>query len=253
MTISTMDTTSNQIYTGKAIKPTPKVKYNGKTLKNGTDYSLSYSKNTKVGTATIKIKGKGNYTGTTYKKFTINKPSQKIKATTSYSKKYGDKSFHLGAKLKTGNGKITYKSSNKKILTVSSKGKVTIKGTGQATITIAAASTSKYNKVTKKVTITIAPKKEKVIYLKSKSKKKLTVKWNKDKRADGYQIQYSTSSKFKHSTKITVKKYKTTSKTIKSLKSGKKYYVRVRTYKIVKGKKVYGSWSAAKRVTIKKK
>ena len=60
-------------YTGKAIKPLPTVKYNGKTLKNKIDYTLSYKNNKKKGSATIVIKGKGAYTGQSQIKFTIKK------------------------------------------------------------------------------------------------------------------------------------------------------------------------------------
>lgn len=69
--------------------------------------------------------------------------------------------------------------------------------------------------------------------------------WKKVKDASGYQIQYSTSSKFKSAKTVTVNS-KTTSKTIKKLKTNKKYYVRIRTYKTVKANgnntKVYSSW-----------
>ena len=51
------------IYTGKAITPVPTVTFNGKALKAGTDYSVTYSGNIKSGTATVKITGKGAYTG----------------------------------------------------------------------------------------------------------------------------------------------------------------------------------------------
>lgn len=101
--------------------------------------------------------------------------------------------------------------------------------------------------------ITIKPKKATVSSLKSSAKKKLTVKWKKDTSVTGYQVQYSTSSKFvKKSTKTsTVSKKSTTSKTVSSLKSKKKYYVRVREYKTVNGKKIYGAWSKAKSVKVK--
>ena len=75
-----------------------------------------------------------------------------------------------------------------------------------------------------------------------------TVKWKKKTKITGYQIQYSTSSKFsKKSTKtVKIKKAKTTSKKINDLKSLKKYYVRVRTYKNSKKKTYYSSWSKKK-------
>ena len=61
-----------QSYTGKAVKPTPTVKFEGKTLKKGTDYTLSYKNNKKVGLASVIIKGKGKYSGTLTKVFKIN-------------------------------------------------------------------------------------------------------------------------------------------------------------------------------------
>ena len=79
----------------------------------------------------------------------------------------------------------------------------------------------------------------------------ITVKWKK-KSCTGYQIQYSTSSKFKSAKTVKVTKAKTVSKTISKLKSGKKYYVRVRTYKKSGKKALYSKWSKAKSVTTKK-
>ena len=61
-------------YTGKAVTPDPVLKYNGKTLKKGTDYTVSYQNNTKIGTAKVILKGKGNYTGTVTKTFRITDP-----------------------------------------------------------------------------------------------------------------------------------------------------------------------------------
>ena len=83
--------------------------------------------------------------------------------------------------------------------------------------------------------------------------KAFTVKWKKKSNITGYQIQYSTNSKFnkKNSKTIKIKQAKKISKKITGLKSSKKYYVRVRTYKVVKKKISYSSWSKKKCVTIK--
>ena len=62
---------SSQTYTGNVISPLPTITYNNKTLKKDTDYTLSYSDNINVGTATITITGKGNFAGTTSKTFSI--------------------------------------------------------------------------------------------------------------------------------------------------------------------------------------
>ena len=70
----------NKIYTGKRVKQSLKVVYNGKTLKEGTDYTLSYKNNLKVGTATVKITGKGGYAGTIRKTFQIKLATPATKA-----------------------------------------------------------------------------------------------------------------------------------------------------------------------------
>lgn len=78
--------------------------------------------------------------------------------------------------------------------------------------------------------------------------KAFTVKWKKKSGITGYQIQYSTNSKFKKGNKsIKIKNVKTVSKKITKLKVAKKYYVRIRTYK---GKK-YSKWSKKKNIIIK--
>lgn len=85
--------------------------------------------------------------------------------------------------------------------------------------------------------------------------KSIVVNWKKIKGVSGYQITYSTSRKFdKKSTKIiTISKASTVSKTIKKLKKGKKYYVKVRAFRKDKNsKKVYGSYSVIKSVNVKK-
>ena len=84
-------------------------------------------------------------------------------------------------------------------------------------------------------------------------KKQFKATWKSVKNIDGYQIQYSTSSSFKSGNKtVTVSGYKSTSKTVKSLKAKKKYYVRIRGYKTINGKKQYSAWSKSKTVTTKK-
>lgn len=63
--------TGNKVYTGSMIKPVPAVKVGGRTLKNGTDFTVSYKNNTEPGTATLKVTGKGNYSGSVSKTFKI--------------------------------------------------------------------------------------------------------------------------------------------------------------------------------------
>lgn len=98
---------------------------------------------------------------------------------------------------------------------------------------------------------TTATDKTKISKLK-KSKKKITVNWKKISKATGYEIQVATDKKFtKNKKSVKISKNKTISATIKKLKSKKKYYVRVRTYRKVSGKKVYSSWSSVKNTKTK--
>ena len=84
------------------------------------------------------------------------------------------------------------------------------------------------------------------------AKKAVSVEWKKVSGVKGYQVQVATDKKFKKNKKTaTVKKQKTTKVTIKKLKAKKKYYVRIRTYKTVNGKKVYSAWSKVKTVKTK--
>ena len=95
------------------------------------------------------------------------------------------------------------------------------------------------------------PKSAKIKKVKS-AKKAIAVEWKKVSGVKGYQVQVATDKKFKKNKKTaTVKKQKTTKVTIKKLKAKKKYYVRIRTYKTVNGKKVYSSWSKVKSVKTK--
>ena len=85
--------TSTYAYDGKAKKPGVTVKLNGKTLKNSTDYTVSYSNNTKVGTATVKITGKGNYTGSVSKTFKIKNNFKKATVSGISNKSYTGKNI----------------------------------------------------------------------------------------------------------------------------------------------------------------
>ena len=88
----------------------------------------------------------------------------------------------------------------------------------------------------------------------SSGEEQFKAKWSKNTdQTSGYQIQYATDSKFKkNSSKELIEDNKKTSQKFKKLKAKKKYYVRIRTYKIVKGKKYYSSWSQSLTVKTKK-
>ncbi|MDO4399430.1 MAG: hypothetical protein Q4D27_00605 [Coriobacteriia bacterium] len=123
-------------YTGKALTPKPTVKLGGKTLKAGTDYTVSYSQNKNVGTAQLTIKGKGAYTGSKTASFKIAKADiakariEKIGAryTTSLSKVTPALTVTFkGTKLKKDRDYTVKYSNNKKPGTATA----TIRGTGK--------------------------------------------------------------------------------------------------------------------------
>ena len=154
------------VYTGKAIVPVPVVEYNGNKLVRDTDYTIQYSNNKAVGTATVTITGIGKYGETVNKTFKINPRPVKLSAVTP--------------------------------------------GT-----------------------------------------KQLTVTWKKGKGITGYEVQYSLKKTFASAKKVTIPKAATVKTVLKQLQPKKTYYVRIRTYKTVKGRKYYSTWSSAKVITTK--
>lgn len=241
-------------YDGKIKTPTVTVKdANGKTLVKDKDYTASYATGrTSAGKYNVTVVFKGNYAGNKVLTFTINKQTA-----ANCTAKLSQTSYTYDGKTKTPTVSITDKSGRK--LKSSTDYTVTYPKTHKAVGKYTVKITYKGNySGTKSLSFTIKPKATTLSSVKAKSKG-FTVKWKKlTTQTTGYQIQYSTSSKFtsKTSKTVTVSKNTTTSKTISKLKAKKKYYVRIRTYKTVKinGKstKIYSSWSKAKSVTTKK-
>ena len=233
--------TSTYAYDGKAKKPSVTVKLNGKTLKNGTDYTVSYSNNTKVGTAKVTITGKGNYTGSVSKTYSIKNNFKKATVSGISNKSYTGKNItqsitvkYNGKTLKNGTDYTVSYSSNKNI------GTATVKIAGKGSYTGTITKTFKIN-----------PAKQEIQKLTAKSKA-FFVDWAQKGSATGYEIQYATNSKFTSAKKVTITNNKTDKTTVSKLSGKKKYYVRVRSYTTVKGTKYYGAWSASKSVTTKK-
>ncbi len=99
--------------------------------------------------------------------------------------------------------------------------------------------------------MTFQAKKPAVKSAKSTAKRSVKVVWKKVSGADGYQIQYSTKPNFKSKRAVMLKSTKATAKTIRKPKSKKTYYVRMRAYKAIDGKKVFTNYSTKKRVAVK--
>ena len=126
----------NQAYTTKAIKPKPTVKYKGTKLTKNVDYTIRYKNNTKVGTATLVIKGKGSYKGTVTKTFkivkgdiakaTFSKVGKQRYRSAAITPKVSVRAAGSGAKLKKGRDyTVTYKKNIQ-----AGKATIVIKGIG---------------------------------------------------------------------------------------------------------------------------
>lgn len=159
----------NKTYTGKTLKQNITLTCNGKKLAEGTDYTVSYSNNKNVGTASVTIKGKGNYTGTIKKSFTIKKAANPITVTTKTIKAYSKKNTTVAKTkafvIKNAKGSVIFKriSGNKKI-TISKSGKISVKKglkkgkTYSVKIKVSAAGTNNFKKASKTVTVKVKDK-----------------------------------------------------------------------------------------------
>ena len=139
---------------------------------------------------------------------------------------------------------LQWASSNSGVAFVESNGIVAAVGKGSAYITV-----TTINGCTDICQITVeAPKKVAGFKLKA-GKKQLTATWKKASGVTGYQIEYGLKKSFKGAKKVTVKGAKTVKYTLKSLKSKKSYYVRIRAYKKVNGKTYWSEWVKASKKT----
>ena len=241
-------------YDGKAKTPVVTVMDDDYLLQENEDYTITYSDNIKVGTATVMITGIGRYTGTVSASFTIQqvKKNNVIKSS-NITKTVSAKEQKVKIQATVNDkAKLTY-SSNSKSVKVNSRGEITIAKnfTGTAVITITAAETARYKKTSCRITVTVRPTGTSLSGVTNTGSGKANVAWVRNKSVTGYRIQYSTDSKFKkNATTVNISKNQTTKTTLSKLKEGSTYYVRIATYKNA-GSKIYSSWSKAKKVTIR--
>ncbi|SDB33246.1 Leucine rich repeat-containing protein [Ruminococcaceae bacterium FB2012] len=239
-------------YRGRGIKPTVTVKdSSGKKLTKGTDYTVSYSNNTNVGTATITVTGKGAYTGTLKKTFKI-KPLDLSSSYAKVSIPYSSYTYS-GSEIKP---KVTVKFKDGDVIpasdfTLSYSNNVKV---GTAAITVKGKGSNVTG--TYKKTFVVKPAKNEITSLTS-TKGAFKVSWKKGTAGTvGYQVQYSTDKNFKtnvHS--YTSTKLSDLSENFSKVpKTGETWYVKVRSFYTKDGKASstrYGNYSAVKSVKIK--
>ncbi len=172
-------------------------------------------------------------------------------------KSYGTSSVKLVWK-KSENAlsyKIYYSTDKKKWKTVSTdKTSITVKKLKSAIkyyFKISAVGEDNQSAVSKIISACTKPTKAVLLKIKSVKKSKATLEWKKLNNVSGYEVSYTSNSFKKKNSVKTVNVTKDSKKTLKSLKSGKKYFFRVRAYKNYGSKKIYGAYSKVKTLKIK--
>lgn len=257
---------STYIYDGKEVKPEVTVLLEDTTLSEGTDYRLEYQNNNRVGEASVSVTGIGNYTDTKTVSFQIvekqKEPAapvvEKLDTVNITSIANAKKGIKLTWNRVSGaQGYIIYraygKGGYKAIKTVTNGATAAYTDTGATTnggkytYAVCAYKGSIKGAYVGKTYYYL--KQNRISSVKNNASKKATVKWTRNTKANGYQVNYKTGKKQKT---ITVKSNKTLNKVLKSLKKKATYSVKVRSYKKVSGVTYYSEWSSAKKVKIKK-
>ena len=145
-------TGNTPVYTGSALYPELTVRLDGTLLREGTDYTVSYSRNINAGTGLATIVGTGSYTGTTEKEFTIQKAQQGMTANTaSFTLKTGE-TADIAVRAE---GSLSYQSSRPGIASVDRQGRITAVSEGSAEITVTADETGNYKPASLVIAVTV--------------------------------------------------------------------------------------------------
>lgn len=203
-----------------------------------------------AGTAQITIKaGDDKYYNAAEKTITVtvlNKENQTIKTpnnTDIYSKRFGQPAFSLGVSAKT---KLTYKVTSGSSVAVDSKGKVSIRETGTAKVTITASETDLYNAAQKTVTVKVNPPAAPSLTAKAIGNRKVQLNWSAVPGAVKYQIQPYIDNKSLTAKTVSGRTIKNT-----GLKRGRQYKYMIRAIVTVNKKTIPGQWSVKRAVRVK--
>ena len=242
-------------FDGQEVQPKVSVSLAGATLTEGKDYRLEYKDNDSVGEGTVTITGIGNYINSKDAKFQI---VERLATGKIISISNATKGMKVSwNKINGAEGYVIYRASGngsyKAIKTITNVNTLSYTDTGATTngskytYAVRGYKGSVKGDYTGKSAYCITP--SKLTYAKNTSSKKMTVKWNRNTKATGYQVSYKTGKTEKT---VTIKSNKTLSTVIKSLKKGSTYSVKVRGYKTVSGVNYYSAWSSAKNVKVTK-
>lgn len=247
----TFDKTS-LVYYGSAVHPVMYVSFNGQPLVQDVDYKVTYSKNNAPGRATVKITGIGNFAGSVSKTFIIS--PQKVNSVSIAKNSATTATVSWGKVDKVSGYEILKYDANKNSFVhavYASADSTSYKFTKLQNSALHSYIVKAYKTIdgdkyfgeqSDAVSVFIKPAKAQLTSVTMKNST-LNVEWKK-LDCTGYEIIYTTDSKFKKGLKtVKIKNSNKTKKAIKKLKKGKKYYVKVRAYAVNNGKKLYGSKS----------
>lgn len=250
------------VYNTKELTPAVKVKDGKKTLTPVTDYTVTYKNNVNMGQASVVIKGNGNYKSTVTKTFNI--VPKKVTGLEVTAKPYNSVSLKW-KRLKGVTGYRIYRSTDganyARIKTIKGDATVTYKDTDvkcgtkyyyEVRAYKTSNSTTYYGEYSSIVGATPKLGKATIASAKNASAKKATLTWSKVSGASGYMVYMSTSKAGTYTRVKGINGVSIVTYTKAKLTKGKKYYFKVRAFRTVDGKKVYGAYSAIKSVTIKK-
>lgn len=254
---SSISAIKTQSYTGKAVSPVPAVTYGGKKLVKNTDYTVSYSKNTAIGQASVKITGKGLYKGTKTVNFNI-RPATVTKLKVSST---GEKSVKLSWKKITGadsyaiyrydnTSKKWHRIKTVKAVSFTDSGLARAKGYSYKVKAVKKSGGKEYISASYSKAVEAVTKPAKAsCTAKSSGSGSIEVSWKAVGGASGYEI-YSSSNGSDY-----VKSAKVGGSQKSAIVSGFEPYslrmVKVRAYKTVNGKTSYGAFSQAVMVIVK--
>lgn len=247
----TFDKTS-LVYYGSAVHPVMYVSFNGQPLVQDVDYKVTYSKNNAPCRATVKITGIGNFAGSVSKTFIIS--PQKVNSVSIAKNSATTATVSWGKVDKVSGYEILKYDANKNSFVhavYASADSTSYKFTKLQNSALHSYVVKAYKTIdgdkyfgeqSDAVSVFIKPAKAQLTSVTMKNST-LNVEWKK-LDCTGYEIIYTTDSKFKKGLKtVKIKNSNKTKKAIKKLKKGKKYYVKVRAYAVNNGKKLYGSKS----------
>ncbi|MBD8940419.1 MAG: hypothetical protein EGR73_09000 [Lachnospiraceae bacterium] len=243
----------NLIYDGKEKTPQITVEDGNYMLQPGQDYTISYKNNINAGTAIATVDGQGNYGGSISSEFVIAKASNVIQAY-DINRNFSAKKQTVSSEIHVyGEAKLTY-SSNSKSVKIDETGKIVIAKNyvGIAVITVKTSETSCYKAASNKFTVTVKPAAVTISKVKNSAKKTVTVSWKTNKKCSGYAVQYSLDKKFRSEVKTTYIGKKSKAKVnLSKLLKGKKYYIRLASYKKIGSTKLLSNWSKVKAIKVR--